>query len=114
MDLLEREGCLELLLAAWSDAVSRSGRGVLASGEGGTGKTTLVRSFLHEPRTAPARVLWGNCDAQFTPRPLGALRDIASQLDGPLGRLLSAGADRSDVFAAMLDELSRRPTIVVV
>ncbi len=58
-------------------------------------------------------MLWGNCDAQFTPRPLGPLRDIASQLHGSLARLLSAGADRSEVFVAVLDELSRRPTIVV-
>jgi hypothetical protein len=29
-DLLEREGCLERLLAAWSDALSRSGRAFYA------------------------------------------------------------------------------------
>ncbi len=51
IELLERDGCLDQLVAAWSDAMARNGRVVLVSGEAGIGKTTLVRSFLHQ---APA------------------------------------------------------------
>jgi MoxR-like ATPase len=54
------------------------GRLVLVSGEAGVGKTALLRSFCDAlgPRT---RVLWGNCDPLFTPRPLGPLLAVAER-----------------------------------
>ena len=43
---------------------------------GGVGKTALVRRFCDE-HARSARILWGACDALFTPRPLGPLLDVA-------------------------------------
>jgi predicted ATPase len=73
MDLLERESCFADL-AKWLDsATQQAGCVVLLSGEAGIGKTVLLREFAK--RQNQARVLWGACDALFTPRPLAPLHD---------------------------------------
>ena len=115
MDLLERGAVLEALGAALRDVAAGHGRVVLVSGEAGIGKTALVERFAQTQGTA-ARVLWGACDALFTPRPLGPLRDIAAELPGPLRSLLEGDAPRTAIFSSILDELrrERRPTVVVV
>jgi DNA-binding CsgD family transcriptional regulator len=112
MHLLEREACLQRLEDALGDALGGDGRVVLVSGEAGIGKTSLIRSFTRRQSRSP-RVLWGACDPQFTPRPLGPVHDMAGQLAGPVPRQLAARADRSTVFHALLDELRSRPTIAV-
>ena len=73
--LLERETALDSLEATLVAARAGEGRLVLVSGEAGVGKTALVRHF--SDRSAPLRVLWGTCDALFTPRPLGPFVEIA-------------------------------------
>jgi predicted ATPase len=82
MELLERESQLAALAATLQEANSSNGRIVLVSGEAGIGKTSLVRRFTAEI-TPPTRLLWGACDALFTPRPLGPLYDIAPQVGPP-------------------------------
>jgi predicted ATPase len=78
------------------------------------GKTTLVRRFCKEHRGA-ARILWGACDALFTPRPLGPFLDIAQNTRGELERLMERGAKPYEVSAAIIRELrTRAPTILVV
>jgi DNA-binding CsgD family transcriptional regulator len=115
MELLEREQFLEELEAILGDVAAGSGRLVLVSGEAGIGKTSLVERFA-EARQAPARVLWGACDALFTPRPLGPLYDIAQQTQGSLLALLEEEAGRAHIFSAALDEMAAgpAPSITVV
>jgi DNA-binding CsgD family transcriptional regulator len=112
MDLLERESHLAALSAVLAEAVVGNGRVALVSGEAGIGKTALVERFTREQR-GTARVLWGACDALFTPRPLGPLHDIAPQIQGRLPTLLTSDANRSALFSAFLDVLQDRPAIVV-
>ena len=114
---LERDPFLNELQAARAGAASGEGCVALVSGEAGIGKTTLVERFLERTQQADSRVrvLWGACDALFTPRPLGPLLDMARQAQGPLRELIRAGVDRERLFAALLDELSRAglPTVAV-
>lgn len=112
--LLERDGELATL-SAHLDAVrkDRCGRLVLLGGEAGVGKTSLLRRFCgeHSPST---RVLWGACDALFTPRPLGPMLDIAVLTGGELERLVEV-AKPHQVAAAFLQELTTgEPAIVVL
>ena len=68
MELLERERCLADL-TEWLGAVPEHGGCVaLVGGEAGIGKTTLLQEFSN--RQGDTRVLWGACDALFTPQPL--------------------------------------------
>ena len=103
--LLERGAALAAL-----DAAAAGGRLVLVAGEAGVGKTALLRRFCER---RPARVLWGDCDALFTPAALEPLADIALLTGGELEMLVAAGAAPRDVAAALLREL-RRPSIVVI
>ena len=113
-DLLEREPVLKGLLEAFADA--RDGRGgvVLVPGEAGVGKTVVLRRFCDEVRTL-ARVLWGNCDALFTPRPLGPFADIARATGDRFLDLVEGHAKPHAVGGWLLEELaSAGPSVVIL
>ena len=111
MELLERERCLADL-AEWLDAAAeRGGCIALVAGEAGIGKTVLLQEFSRQQRKV--RVLWGACDALFTPRPLGPLHDIGRQTQGALLTALNSSAARDTIFTAALDELEREKALVV-
>src|SRR5262245_35208803 len=111
MELLERDRALCQLDAALKDATAGQGRIVLVSGEAGIGKTALIERFIARHR-ASTRVLWGACDALFTPHPLGPLHDIATQMQGDLLTLLTAQTNRTALYSAFLNDLQQRPSIV--
>ena len=112
MQLLEREECLADL-ATWLDgAVRVSGCIALVAGEAGIGKTTLLQEFAR--RLSTACVLWGACDALFTPRPLAPLHDIARQTHGRLATALGSGARPELIFTAALDEFEQRKALIVI
>src|SRR5215213_9670162 len=115
MELLERDQFLDELEAIFAGATAGDGRLVLVSGEAGIGKTSLVERFA-EAHKKQTRVLWGACDALFTPRPLGPLYDIAQQTRGHLLALLGEEAPRASIFSAALDEIrqGRAPSITVI
>ncbi|HTX05190.1 MAG TPA: AAA family ATPase, partial [Steroidobacteraceae bacterium] len=96
IQLLEREHCLADL-ASWLDsAVRASGSIALIAGEAGIGKTALLQEFAQ--RQDDVRVLWGACDALFTPRPLAPLHDIARQTRGQLATTLGSGTRPERIF----------------
>ena len=113
MDLLERGEFLAELEKSFGDVASGNGRVVLVSGEAGIGKTSLVEQFA-ETQKMHGRILWGACDALFTPRPLGPLYDIAHQIHGKLLGLLEDEAPRASIFSAALDELQKPRTLIVI
>jgi predicted ATPase len=108
--LLERDAFLHTLdyLLGQVDEEGQ-GRIALLSGEAGIGKTSLVERFLQQ-QPGTTRVLWGTCEALFTPRPLGPLYDLASQSQSPLRALLESDATRATLFAAVCDATSLSPT----
>ena len=112
--LLERDQILHQMRAALVQTQSRVGQTLLVSGEAGIGKSTLVDYFIRE-QEPNCRVLWGACDALFTPRPLGPLLDMAGQLDAAATRAIRSGDNAGAIFAAFLADLaeSAQPSIVV-
>lgn len=112
MELLERDAGMRELEAGLASAIGGAARLVLVSGEAGIGKTALVRQFV-EDESARVRTVWGGCDSQFTPRPLGPVHDIAAQLRGSLANALTSNAEPAALFGTALTELGSRPTVAV-
>jgi len=112
-DLLERAEFFQHLQDTLADAMHGRGRVALVSGEAGIGKTSLVEQFAEKQKNN-CRVLWGGCDALFTPRPLGPLYDIAPQLRGNLIDLLEDEAPRAAIFSAAFDELQNHTATLLV
>jgi DNA-binding CsgD family transcriptional regulator len=110
-DLLERTEQLGKLDETLETVTSeRQGRLVLVRGEAGIGKTTLLRRFCGE-QPARVRVLWGNCDPLFTPRPLGPLFGVP-ELEDLISR---DGVMPHEVVAALAGEFRRpAPTVFVL
>lgn len=115
MDLLERETHLHELHQAFSDAAAGRGRTVLVTGEAGIGKTSLVIQFTREVQPR-ARVLWGACEALFTPRPLGPFQDVVHALGGPLLDRMEGDAKPVDLFHGLMESICQheRPSVVVL
>jgi DNA-binding CsgD family transcriptional regulator/post-segregation antitoxin (ccd killing protein) len=111
-ELLERARALTELDSLAAVAASGRGRLGLVSGEAGVGKTALVRRFCDEQRSA--RVLWGACDALFTPRPLGPFLDIAAAVGGEIARVAAGEARPYEVADALMRELTASASVVVV
>jgi DNA-binding CsgD family transcriptional regulator/tetratricopeptide (TPR) repeat protein len=110
--LLERSAALDALTAELT-AAQTAGRALLVPGEAGIGKTTALRAFQDE-HSAQTRFLWGACDPLFTPRPLGPFSDVAEQAGGEVEALLEEGAKPYEIATALLRELARRPTVLVL
>jgi DNA-binding CsgD family transcriptional regulator/tetratricopeptide (TPR) repeat protein len=112
--LLERARFVDALGDHLAAAAAGEGRVVLITAEAGGGKTALLRRFRAEHRE-DARVLWGACDALFTPRALGPFLDVAEQAGGDLAAIVAGEARPHDVMTALLAELRAEiPTVVVL
>ena len=107
MELLERAAFLQTLAEYAGEAERGNGRLVLVSGESGMGKTVLLEEFQHQ--LPGARWLWGGCDGLLTPRPLGPLFDIGTQLDGSSPRYAATGRHGSGCSPASSPRSARPP-----
>jgi DNA-binding CsgD family transcriptional regulator len=113
--LLERDAALAALAQSLETVLrERRGRLVLIRGEAGIGKTALVNRFCDE-HARDARMLQGACESLFTPRPLGAIVELAHTTSGDLGRLVVEGRTTPhQVAMALLEELSTMTTVLVL
>jgi DNA-binding CsgD family transcriptional regulator/tetratricopeptide (TPR) repeat protein len=111
--MLERETAIAALRRGLADAVGGAGRMILVAGDGGVGKTAVVRAFVEEAGGVH-RVLWGGCDPLSTPAPLSPFSDIAAAGEGALRSTLAGACSPHDVFAALRDEIVGAPSVVVL
>jgi DNA-binding CsgD family transcriptional regulator len=107
MSLLERRRQLEDLVTYATQARAGDGRLVLVAGEAGVGKSTVVEAAEAAARQShtDARWVWGRCDGQFTPRPLGPILEIAEQLGGSVAEAARSDAPRTQLSTALVDTL---------
>ena len=108
--LIEREQVLEILGRAREQA-RLGGSTMLVAGEAGVGKTALVDAVA---AGSSDRVLRGTCEPLFTARPLGPFVDIAISLPEPLASSIAGGGRAHAALPALLDELTDRPSMVIV
>ncbi|HEX4746740.1 MAG TPA: AAA family ATPase [Gaiellaceae bacterium] len=114
IELLERDDELGTLYGALRSAVDTGeGRVVLVRGEAGIGKTALLERFCNEVDDE-ARILKGACDSLFTPRPLGAVVEVALATGGHLESVVSTTTTPHAVAMALISELERVRTILVL
>jgi DNA-binding CsgD family transcriptional regulator/tetratricopeptide (TPR) repeat protein len=93
---------------------TQQGRLVLLRGEAGVGKTAVLRRFCEDQPPA-SRILWGGCEALFTPRALGPFVDVAELCGGELGELVERGSRPHEVLSALAGEVARAsPTVLVI
>lgn len=112
--VLERDRELALLHDALLGAEQGTGSVVLVSGEPGIGKTSLVRAFAEVAVRRGTRVLVGGCDDMATPRTLGPLRDIASELGPAVAAAFDHGAGLDEVLAVLPGALAGPTTVLVL
>jgi len=113
--LVERDQNLKLLVKQARSCAGGRGNIVLVSGEAGIGKTALL-SEMQSHLQATHRVIWGGCDPLDTPRPLGPIHDMASDLGSTVMNLLTKEQQSAHLFAAVYDALltSHNPSVVVI
>jgi DNA-binding CsgD family transcriptional regulator/tetratricopeptide (TPR) repeat protein len=111
--LIERDEPLESLLGAARRAAAGQGSTAVLGGEAGIGKTTLLREFSQRIGNK-YRVLWGGCEALFTPRPLGPLQDMAQALDRRVIGLLNETAAPARLFPMLLNSLQEATKTTVL
>jgi DNA-binding CsgD family transcriptional regulator len=114
MALLERDSFQELLNESLACLSKGAGRVALVAGEAGIGKTTMIHQFAAGAERKGARLLWGGCEALFTPHPLAPLHDIARQIGGDFPAVIAGAAYRHEVFNAALDRFTQLPSPTIV
>ncbi|HXO99017.1 MAG TPA: AAA family ATPase [Luteibacter sp.] len=114
MELIERDYPLQRLHDAVERAEQGQGHIVLISGEAGIGKTALTRRLVRDRTGEGDRVLWGSCEALFSPRPLGPIYDMAAAFDADVQGMLGADGPRARLFTAILADLQQSPRTTLV
>lgn len=104
MELIERDGFLDLLRVKFDTLATGEGHCILVSGEAGIGKTSLARAFSREKKDH-CTIYQGTCDALFTPRPLAPLYDVLWQMRSDAGNT-GEPADRVGLFNRFFQDIS--------
>ena len=114
--LIERDRELATIASAIRMATSGRGQIILASGEAGIGKSTLLETARDAAIIAHPKLSWfqGGCEALFTPRTLGPIYDMAPDLGHVVEMALEADAGQSALYSAILSALEKASPSVIV
>ncbi|HEX5169908.1 MAG TPA: AAA family ATPase [Cyclobacteriaceae bacterium] len=110
---MERAACMAALEDQYQQVQKGTGHAMFLLGEAGVGKTCVINALLKRIEGS-AKIYTGACDSLFTPRPLGPLYDVASQVGSHFLSLLKTEKDRGLIFANLLRELSTQAMPVVL
>jgi DNA-binding CsgD family transcriptional regulator/tetratricopeptide (TPR) repeat protein len=112
--LLERENSLSILSEMLAGLRQSRGGIAIVGGEAGIGKTSLLREFGAQT-LVDCKILWGGCEALFTPRTLGPLHDMASRLGPVVNQLFDQATPQDRLFPAVMNALedSPKPTVMI-
>jgi DNA-binding CsgD family transcriptional regulator/GTPase SAR1 family protein len=113
MELLERQNSIDELSQLLTVVSAGEGKTVLLSGEAGIGKTSLIKYFTND-LNSDTEILWGACDALFTPRPLGPLYDIAYQIKSNLIKMLENEEKSVSIFSAFINYLESTSNLKII
>jgi len=113
MELIEREGFLDLLDKGFRKIASGEGHCFFIMGEAGIGKTSLVKTFLGQVQHESITYI-GGCDSLFTPRPLAPLYDLALQINADLADKIQSILSRTELFSKFVQELTQKNKPVVL
>ena len=113
MELIEREGFLDILQSQFEKTSTGEGHCIFVSGEAGIGKTSLVKTLCKKLKGS-CNIYEGTCDALFTPRPLAPLYDILLQLGHGFPESSHEIADRTVLFTRIFHELKNQKEASIV
>jgi DNA-binding CsgD family transcriptional regulator len=113
MELIERDGFLNVLQMQFNNIAQGEGYCILISGEAGIGKTALVKTFLKR-QVDNCLIYKGACDALFTPRPLAPLYDILWQVNKDRWPVSPTLEERSTLFANFFQELTTKKGRILI
>jgi DNA-binding CsgD family transcriptional regulator/tetratricopeptide (TPR) repeat protein len=102
--LVERTAQLDALAVELARArADQAGRLVFVGGEAGVGKTSLLSTFVAQ---AGVPVWRGWSEPLQSPRALGPVLDLATQVGGRFAELAASGSGSVELVAALADELN--------
>ncbi|QEC68752.1 AAA family ATPase [Panacibacter ginsenosidivorans] len=113
MELIEREGFLNILQSHYEKIPEGEGHCIFISGEAGIGKTSLVKAFCKKVRSS-CNIYQGICDALFAPRPLAPLYDILLQIKNDLPDTNPDITDRTAFFSRLFYELKNQEKVNII
>jgi DNA-binding CsgD family transcriptional regulator/tetratricopeptide (TPR) repeat protein len=111
--LLERDDDLAVLCAQLRSANEGRGGVTIVRGEPGAGKSSLLHAFA-EDHVGGMPVLWGACDPLTTPRPLGPIHDLVTELGDEVTSVLRSATQTHEIFTAVFEHLRLHPSVLVV
>lgn len=111
--LIEREDALATLAHLAHETASGQGAIALVRGEAGIGKTSLLHKFKSHHHT-DFHFIWGGCDALTTPRALGPLHDMCTELGPTVQAILEDDASLTKLLPAVIKHLSNPPQPIIM